>query len=311
MNENLPNIIVVDRDPLAFQTAMDWQLQFSKHFSADSIAPFTFEPKLAPFSKLLASVPDHSIDLLLLDLGVSSMQLDDPSRGFSFKRSGPLDMRMSQPAALHAAENSKKHEFGSATEESPSALVVVNTLSKDNLADIFFKFGQEKYANWIADAIVKSRQICPIETTDQLAKIVEDVFSEMNMAKKLLKPKQYSSGNLMHTEPHPLSPSKLLKASYSIHPATKCFQALRIYVNDEIGELERALALLDQKMKPNGVFVCISFHYLEDLLVKKFFKSYQKNWLQYTKHPIEPSVREIHANMRSRSAMLRIGRKLT
>jgi 16S rRNA (cytosine1402-N4)-methyltransferase len=331
--------------------------------------PFTFEARLGSFSKHLATLSDDSIDFLLFDLGVSSGQLEDAGRGFSLRRSGRLDMRMSAVPGLETEEDEGTRKTSStnssvSVDDTPSAYVVVNTLSKQQLSEIFFKYGQEKYANWMADAIVESRKSAPIETTQQLAKILENAYLEIQAGKKRQSPHRYSrpmdidensggiagkeSGKKKQSHPnkmqHPMSlrwddsiPRKRSPGSfYEIHPATKCFQALRIYINDEIGELGRALSLLRRKVRKNGIVACISFHPLEDILVKKLFKYgriqedeasikeqyLQKNgnvhekfsvetiWRPLTKDPISPSMKEIYFNMRCRSAKLRIAQRI-
>ncbi len=166
---------------------------------------------------LLAEQGVSQLDGVVLDLGVSSFQLDDAARGFSFRTDGPLDMRMGQ--------------------EGPTAADLVNTLPETEIADILYEFGEERASRRIAKAIVAARDIAPIETTLRLAEIVRSV----------LPPDR--SGN---------------------HPATRSFQALRIRVNDELGEIERALAQAAELLAPGGRLVVVSFHSLEDRIVKRF-----------------------------------------
>ena len=172
------------------------------------------------FGNMLALLAEHGVselDGVVLDIGVSSFQLDDASRGFSFRVDGPLDMRMGQ--------------------EGPTAADLVNTLPEAEIADILYEFGEERASRRIAKAIVAARADAPIETTLRLAEIVRSV----------LPPDR--SGN---------------------HPATRSFQALRIRVNDELGEIERALAQAAELLAPGGRLVVVSFHSLEDRIVKRF-----------------------------------------
>jgi 16S rRNA (cytosine1402-N4)-methyltransferase len=166
---------------------------------------------------LLAGQGVHQLDGVVLDFGVSSFQLDDPARGFSFRADGPLDMRMGQ--------------------HGPTAADLVNTLAEAEIADILYEFGEERASRRIAKAIVAARAAAPIETTARLADIVRSV----------LPPDR--SGN---------------------HPATRSFQALRIRVNDELAEIERALAQAAELLAPGGRLVVVSFHSLEDRIVKRF-----------------------------------------
>ena len=172
------------------------------------------------FGNMLALLAEHGVselDGVVLDIGVSSFQLDDASRGFSFRVDGPLDMRMGQ--------------------EGPTAADLVNALPESEIADILYEFGEERASRRIAKAIVAARETAPIETTLRLAEIVRSV----------LPPDR--SGN---------------------HPATRSFQALRIRVNDELGEIERALAQAAELLAPGGRLVVVSFHSLEDRIVKRF-----------------------------------------
>ena len=167
--------------------------------------------------ELLGEKGVHQLDGVVLDFGVSSFQLDDPSRGFSFRSDGPLDMRMGQ--------------------HGPTAADLVNTLPEAEIADILYEFGEERASRRIAKAIVAARQEAPIETTGRLAEIVRSV----------LPPDR--SGH---------------------HPATRSFQALRIRVNDELAEIERALDQAAALLAPGGRLVAVSFHSLEDRIVKRF-----------------------------------------
>lgn len=217
------------------------------------------------------------VDVILMDLGVSSFHLDDPRRGFSFQRSGPLDMRMDRSRKLNAAE-------------------IVNSYSEKELALIFRKYGQERLARRIARAIVAKREKSRIETTGHLAEIIEEV-----------------------------TPARSRKGR--IHPATKVFQAIRIAVNNEIENLETAIDQAVNRLKPGGRVILISFHSLEDRIVKTTLRNLTRHCVcpkdlpvcacgapgkveLLTKKPISPGAREIFDNPRSRSARLRAARRL-
>ena len=212
-------------------------------------------------------------DGVVLDLGVSSFQFDEPARGFSFREDGPLDMRMSL--------------------EGISAADVVNTVDERTLTLIIARYGEEKNARRIARAIIAAR---PVTGTAQLAKIVSDAQG----------------------------PAAL---RHAIHPATRTFQALRIHVNDELGELERGLDAALNILKPQGRLVVVSFHSLEDRIVKQFLSSRSTAAPRASRHapvtaapkpmfellthrPRTPSADEIESNPRARSAKLRAGLKL-
>lgn len=196
----------------------------------------------------------HRVDGLLLDLGVSSLQFDNATRGFSFQADGPLDMRMDR----------RRH---------PSAEEIINNFSKDDLADIFYYFGEERQARRIASHIVAERGKERIKTTSHLAHIIAGAI------------------------PRKFHPRK-------IHVATKVFQALRIAVNKELDNLTTVLNFITEILKPGGRICIITFHSLEDRLVKWKFKD---NPLLHilTKKPVTPSNEEIKMNPRARSAKLR------
>ncbi len=196
-----------------------------------------------------------TFDAMLFDLGFSSVHVDDASRGFSFMKDGPLDMRYDVRQEL-------------------SAEVVVNTWTREDLTTIFRRFGEEPRSAIIAKAIVDARREMRIDTTYQLAEIVASVV--------------HRSGK--------------------IHPATKVFQALRIVVNDELGEVERGLAAALAALNPGGRCAVITFHSLEDRLVKTLFKT-RTDLMAITKKPIVATEKEIAENPRSRSAKLRIVQK--
>lgn len=195
---------------------------------------------------------------MLLDLGVSSMQLDEAGRGFSFKGDGPLDMRMDPEAALTAKQ-------------------IVNTTPKNELRDLLGTLGQERYAGRIAERIFQARCKRRIETTGELASIIAGAV-----------PRNYRYGR--------------------IHPATRSFQALRITVNREIETLEIFLSQAAGCLAAGGRLVIISFHSLEDRLVKNAFKKWQAEGLGriLTKKPVVASEEETLANPRARSAKMRV-----
>lgn len=194
------------------------------------------------------------LDGALLDLGFSSVHVDDAARGFSFLREGPLDMRYN-------------------TQNPMTAEAIVNGWTRDELADIFRAYGEERYARQIAKAITEARKKTRFTTTTQLAAFI----------------------------------AGLAGGRGKTHPATKVFQALRIAVNDELGELTRGLQGIAEKLKPGARFAVITFHSLEDRAVKQFFK--EPHFIQVTKKPIIASDEERAANPRARSAKLRIVEK--
>ncbi len=215
-----------------------------------------------------------AVEAILLDLGVSSMQFDTPERGFSFRHDAPLDMRFDP------------------TGDSPTAAALIDALDADELADIFFRYGEERHARRIARAIIAAR---PIATTGELAQIVAGAV-----------PRQRDS---------------------HIHPATRVFQALRIAVNDELGVLERTLPLAIDLLAPGGRLAVISFHSLEDRIVKDALRlastdcicpprtpicicGHRASIRLLTKKPITADEDECARNPRSRSAKLRIAEKL-
>ncbi len=255
-------VIGVDRDPLAFEMASDW--------AADYGDRLVLQPGV--FSRMDEYASD--LDGVVLDLGVSSMQLDLAERGFSFMKEGPLDMRMSQ--------------------DGPSAADLVAELGEVELADILFTFGEERASRRIAKAIVKARAEAPITTTLALAEIVE--------------------GCLPRAKPG------------QSHPATRSFQALRIAVNAEYDELFEGLLAAERALKPGGLLAVVTFHSIEDRMVKRFFqhragKTGRANrWAPeteevpsqfelVTRKAVGPDDRELEENPRARSARLRVGRR--
>jgi 16S rRNA (cytosine1402-N4)-methyltransferase len=203
-----------------------------------------------------------SVDGVLADFGVSSMQLDEAHRGFSFQAEGPLDMRMNPRSGVTAEQ-------------------VVNQASEKELADLIYEFGEERRSRRIARAIVRAR---PITTTAQLAKVVSAAAPAM----------------------------KQDKGRHSIHPATRTFQALRIRVNRELEEIQALLESAPMLLKPGGRLVVISFHSLEDRLVKDAMRegARQGIWNLLTKKPVTADEQEQMRNPRSRSAKLRAAERL-
>jgi 16S rRNA (cytosine1402-N4)-methyltransferase len=224
--------------------------------------------RFSNLDRVARDVGHDGVDGILLDIGVSSMQLDEPERGFSFRNDGPLDMRMGG--------------------EGLSAADLVNAASERDLALIITTLGEERFARNVARAIVKARAQAPITTTRQLADII---------------------ANVVRSRPGEL------------HPATRTFQALRMFVNDELGELTQALAAAEQMLKPGGRLAVISFHSLEDRIVKTFFTErgrvragsrHQPEAMQaapslniLTRKPVVADDDEVTRNPRSRSAKLR------
>ncbi|MEK7549256.1 MAG: 16S rRNA (cytosine(1402)-N(4))-methyltransferase RsmH [Patescibacteria group bacterium] len=213
----------------------------------------------ADLSEILKQKELPKADSLLIDLGFSSRQLEKSGRGFSFLKDEKLDMRYQQET------------------ENLTAAEVINQYSEKELADIFWKYGEERNSRKIAKKIIEERKKKRILTTFNLIEIIKKAV-----------PKNYEQGRIQR-----------------IHPATKVFQALRIYVNDELGNLEKILKNMSKILK--GRAVIISFHSLEDRLVKNYFRNLNKEGKAeiLTKKPIRPSEEEIRGNPRSRSAKLR------
>jgi 16S rRNA (cytosine1402-N4)-methyltransferase len=253
----------VDRDPLALEMAAAWASEYGDRLRLVA----------GNFSELDQYVSEP-LDGIVLDLGVSSMQLDQAARGFSFAKDGPLDMRMAQSGE--------------------SAADLVNTASEETLADILFHYGEERASRRIARAIVAARETAPITTTLQLAAIV--------------------SANLPRPKPG------------QSHPATRSFQAIRIAVNTEFNELIEGLMAAERALKPGGMLAVVTFHSLEDRIVKRFFQNRSGNDAQtnryapqrpedtarftlVTKGAVAPDAAEIAQNPRARSSKLRVGRR--
>ena len=259
-------LFALDRDPDAVAVATERL----KGYPATVV-----ESNFKDMSAVLAERGVYSVDGILLDLGVSSYQLDNGERGFSYHKDAALDMRMSR-SGITAAE-------------------LINNLSVDELARIFRDYGEEKFAFRIAERIVNQRQTSPIETTSQLSDIISSAY-----------------------------PAAKRRDG---HPARKCFQALRIAVNGELDALAEALDKAFDILAPDGVLAIITFHSLEDRMVKQKFKEYtigctcppdfpvcvcgnQPKIKIITKKPILPSDEELAVNSRSKSAKLRVAEKI-
>lgn len=260
-------LVVFDKDPLAIAAANELAAKDSRVVVVQS-----------GFAELESVLAERNlagdVQGILLDLGVSSPQLDDASRGFSFKADGPLDMRMNPDAGMSAAQ-------------------WIASVRETELADVLYKYGDEHFSRRIARGIIKAREIEPIETTLQLAEIIKTS--------------------------HP-------KWDHKKHPATKSFQAIRIYINGELDELDRVLEASLQVLKPQGRFAIISFHSLEDRAVKQFIKLQAKGpelppglpimeqdiqrKMKAVGKAIKASKDEVAVNVRSRSAVLRVAEKL-
>lgn len=225
------------------------------------------EDRFSRLDEIAREFGHASVDGVLLDLGVSSMQLDEAARGFSFRRDGPLDMRMGS--------------------EGPSAADIVAYGSPQDLAAIIATLGEERHARAVARAIVAARDKSPIRSTSELADIV----------------------------------ARVVRGPRDIHPATRTFQALRMFVNEELAELSQALAAAERVLAPGGRLVVIAFHSLEDRLVKTFLSDRSKpprgsrhqpeiaapasSFRLLTPRPVTPDAAEVAANPRARSAKLR------
>lgn len=257
-------VYAIDRDPDAVRAAAALVAEYAGRL-------VVIEGRFSQMRQLLAVRSVNAVDGVVLDLGVSSMQLKAPERGFSFMIDGPLDMRMDR--------------------EGPTAAEVINTLPERELARIIAVLGEERRARSIARAIAKARARQPIVRTRELAALVERVVGRPQAG--------------------------------GIHPATRTFQALRIHVNDELGELERALDAAEVLLRTDGRLVVVSFHSLEDRIVKRFIAdrggkagrpsrhappaaaSRAATFESLTRGAVSPSPAEVAANPRARSARLR------
>lgn len=326
LETSAPNgrVIGIDLDAEALTVANSRLHTFGDRYSL-------INGNFAEMDVLLEKHTDPAVDGILLDLGVSSLQLDTPHRGFSFNHTGPLDMRMNssqhcpaglphaarvavsgQPEWLSTVNDQQSAEDSIVTDGPPlpntslltaesrqsratlTAMQVVNDSSIELLVDIFRRYGEERFAKRIAHRIIQERQETPITTTTQFAEIVKQAV--------------------------PGSRSK-------IHPATRVFQALRIHINTELENLTRGLDVAIPLLKPGGCLCVITFHSLEDRIVKHHFQTCARTCICppktpvcicdhtasmeiLTKHPILPDAVEVQHNPRARSAKLRVARKL-
>ncbi|MBR0459274.1 MAG: 16S rRNA (cytosine(1402)-N(4))-methyltransferase RsmH [Victivallales bacterium] len=262
-------LLGIDRDPAALEAARE------------KLAPFGSRAALVHgnYSDMQALANAHGweqVDGILLDLGVSSHQLDTPERGFSFRFDAPLDMRMDPNATLTASQ-------------------ILNEYDEKKLADILYLYGEERRSRQIARAVVERRATAPWRTTGEFAELLERVVGRAHQ--------------------------------HGLPPATRSFQALRIAVNNELGELEKGLRAAADLLSSGGILAIISFHSLEDRMVKQFFVHEaakcvcppglpmcvcgKKQTMEIlTKHPVRPSDEEVNANPRASCAKLRVARKL-
>jgi 16S rRNA (cytosine1402-N4)-methyltransferase len=260
-------VIGVDRDPSALALAEPWAGRYGGRLVL----------RAGRFGDLDALAADAGVPALggvVLDIGVSSMQIDQPARGFSFQKDGPLDMRMEQ--------------------EGPTAADLVNTLPEADLADILFQYGEERASRRIARAVAAARRDRPLSGTLELAGLIERIMPR----------------------PKPGQP----------HAATRSFQALRIAVNDELGELVRGLAAAERALAPGGWLAVVTFHSLEDRIVKRFLQLRSgaapqasrfepeiergaARFARVTRKAIAAGPAELAANPRARSAKLRLARR--
>lgn len=260
-------VIGIDQDPEAFQRAAAWADDYGDRL-------VLVRGNFGDLDRIAADAGADRLDGVVLDIGVSSMQLDQAERGFSFAKDGPLDMRMAQ--------------------EGPSAADIVNRASEKQLADILFQYGEERASRRIASAIARARADGPLTRTLQLARVVESALPKAR----------------------PGQP----------HPATRSFQALRIAVNDELGALARGLFAAERALKPGGLLAVVTFHSLEDRIVKKFLQARSGEAPKATRHmpaaegaparferllrkAVTADDDELAANPRARSAKLRMARR--
>ncbi len=260
-------VFAVDRDPAAVARGKE----LAKGYDGRLVV---LAGRFGEMDILLGAQGVTAVDGVALDLGVSSMQIDDPERGFSFQKDGPLDMRMES--------------------QGMSAADMVNALPEAELADILWRYGEERHSRRLARAIVADRKQQPFTTTKQLADLVRRVVP---------------------------------RSKDGIDPATRTFQALRIAVNDELGEVNRGLAAAERLLAPGGRLAVVSFHSLEDRVVKEFLKERSGGGARPSRHlpaadgttaasfrlvtrkPVPPGTDEVAANPRARSARLRIAER--
>lgn len=262
------SVIAIDRDPNAIQMGQKITNDFKNRLTL-------IEGNFGNIKQIIKNLNLNSVDGVVFDIGVSSMQIDNPNRGFSFQKNGELDMRMSGKG-LSAAD-------------------VVNNTPEDKLANIIYEYGEEKMSRKIAHAIVSRRKEKPFSSTLELAEVVCSVVP---------------------------------RSKDGINPATRTFQALRIHVNDELGELKRGLAGAIDILAPQGKIAVVCFHSLEDRIVKSFLQEkagkaprssrhlpYHEDALNpilniITKSPLLPTEQEVLVNPRARSARLRAAQKI-
>ena len=227
-------VIAIDQDPKVKSRAKEFKREYGTRFNF-------IESKFSEICSVLKKLNTKKVDGFVFDIGVSSMQLDNPQRGFSFNKEGPLDMRMGT-SELTAEE-------------------FINSASEDELADIIYNYGDERKSRRIAKLIVEHRKINPIKTTLHLADIILKVKPKKNNHKK--------------------------------HPATKTFQAIRIYLNDEFNELFAGLTNAEQALSEDGKICVVTFHSLEDKIVKNYFyKSSGMDYSSYKNLPVETNDSE-------------------
>ncbi|MDA9741978.1 16S rRNA (cytosine(1402)-N(4))-methyltransferase RsmH [Pelagibacteraceae bacterium] len=269
---NVNQFLAIDRDPISKIFAKELESKFSNFILIND--------KFSNIEEIVNNTKfkDKKFDIILFDIGTSSNQIDNAQRGFSFNKSGPLDMRM-------GASDKKAYD-------------IINNYEEKNLADIIYQYGEERYSRVIAKEIVKNRKIKFINDTLELSNIIKKCLPKKNQLKN------------------------------KIHPATKTFQAIRIYVNDELNELKTSLEKTLKILNKDGLILVVSFQSLEDRIVKDFFNHNSgKRWRSsrhypelpdklatqlkiITKKPILPSASEILENPRSRSAKLRVAQKV-
>ena len=267
------NVIGLDLDPIALEISGKRLSVFGSRFQAINGNFADWLAELIP-----GELYKGGLDGILVDLGVSSMQIDQPKRGFSFQKDGPLDMRMNPNQELSAQE-------------------VVNCSSQGEIAEILWKFGEERLSKRIAYRIVQQRRKGTICRTEELAKLVLDVYAKSKIRRQ------------------------------KIHPATRTFQALRIFVNGELENLQQLLSIGHKRLKIGGYLCIISFHSLEDRLVKHTFRKLASSCICpteipvcrceqrpeikiLTRRPVMASREEIEVNPRSRSAKLRVALRI-
>jgi 16S rRNA (cytosine1402-N4)-methyltransferase len=252
LDHGVERVVGADRDPQALEAAAERLARFGDRFAG-------VRARFSEVSRIAAEAGVRAVEGVLYDLGVSSLHLDRPERGFSYRAGGPLDMRMGP--------------------DGPTAADVVNTYPEEELIRIIRELGEERFAGRIARAIVRSRQRKPLETTAELAAVVAGAV-----------PRRRGGA----------------------HPARRTFQAIRIEVNRELGELEASLPQAVELLAPGGRLVAISYHSLEDRIVKRFLVEKQQRGRMnvLTRKPVRPGAAEAARNPRARSAKLRAAERI-